>query len=351
MTESQLFLKELIDESILELNAETTRRFCARLDSECPPCATRHLTDTRTRVSGLLETLLGLQMDRIIRTRKEGWSVSAVLWNVFPDLRVRDVRHAPAFGLEVKAIHTAAEEKAANLSTPLNVIAKDSDFLVIMIWTWMRDPGNQTVFPQVLHTGVFDAYHLARARDYGWMAGNQGRIKGIDLATPVLNEGGSIPLKVKAEENNMGKLMRIGTEEVVLGQVPNGNETLDEIHDYERFQEMVLIYGVIETFKELCMEASWEIGNVPERNAFPVQLAHLATARADNGRIHLAAGRVSGTALDRLHAEVEIRSGDHILWFGQKLDWKVYKGRERTPVASGPKAESSYVKIIQECLG
>ena len=202
------FLQSLIEEAVSRINTGISKTLTARKSSEIPPQDTRHLTDTRTRVSTLLEYSLSYELNHLLIEKKLQHSISNVLWNVFPDLILRDNCFNNVIGLEVKALHTAAEEKSANLHTPLPLIRKNLDFIVILAWGWTRseEEGRDITYPHIHDVGLFDAWLIAKMRDITWLINSGERIKGIDISTPIISsdEGG-----VKAEEGNLGKLMRI----------------------------------------------------------------------------------------------------------------------------------------------
>ena len=93
-------------------------------------------------------------------------------------------------------------------------------FIVILIWGWQtgNDNGVPITYPHIHFTAVFDAVSMGKIRDYGWLWNQRGRIKGIDLCTPIINgqEG-----KYKAEERNLGKLMRIQLPNDLPKSVPD----------------------------------------------------------------------------------------------------------------------------------
>ncbi|MEQ1853392.1 MAG: hypothetical protein ABMA01_17580, partial [Chthoniobacteraceae bacterium] len=165
------YVQELIGKAVERINNGVSKTLTARLQSEAPPLDPRHLTDTRTRVSTLLEYALGYELNHLLIDEDEGRSASAVLRNVFPDFIIRDAQRVPFIGLEVKALHTAAEEKSANLSTPLHVIKRGSDFVIIIIWAWRREivGGASITYAHIHAAELFDAYLLAQTRDYSWL--------------------------------------------------------------------------------------------------------------------------------------------------------------------------------------
>lgn len=122
MMNDRELVESLLKRAVERVNMGISRTLTARQSSETPPMDPRHLTDTRTRVSTLLEYSLAYEMNILLEQEGKGYSISAVLWNVFPDLFMRDPSRIPIIGFEVKALHAAAEEKSANLATPLHII-------------------------------------------------------------------------------------------------------------------------------------------------------------------------------------------------------------------------------------
>jgi hypothetical protein len=84
------FAEAVLREAIERINRGVSQTLTARLSTEKPPSDPRHLTDTRTRVSTLLEYSLAYELNQVLLKDGAGLSVSAVLWNVFPDLIVRN---------------------------------------------------------------------------------------------------------------------------------------------------------------------------------------------------------------------------------------------------------------------
>ena len=192
-------------------------------------------------------------MNRILAVHGKGYTISSVLWNVFPDLFIRNPKREPIIGLEVKALHTAAEEKSANLSTPLYVIRKGFDFVVIIIWAWERtiENGVSIHYPYVYATEIFDAWLLARIRDLAWLYNQNGRIKAIDIGTPMINSAAREDV-FKAEEGNMGKLMRIELSDALPKATPGYKEMETENRSYAAFKHKILLMALTSTFREVC---------------------------------------------------------------------------------------------------
>ena len=320
----QDFLKTLLAEAVSRVNTGASTTLTARLSSEKPPRDSRHLTDTRTRVSTLLEYSIAYEMNEILSAEPLGLSVSSVLWNVFPDLLIRDKNRKPLLGLEVKALHTAAEEKSANLATPISIIGRDEDYLIVLIWGWTsaQKDGVSITYPHIHAVDVFDAWLLAKMRDYGWLVNHGNRIKGIDLCSPIINGDGN---GYKAEEGNLGKLMRIG----LPPDSPQGLADIDALKSeyarYESFLHLILALGLRETFADVCGLDGAEPQEEYDFKRYPENCCVLGRAvRRDGQSLLLIAGpaQVSWLNGEQLKEEHE---GACCLWLGQKLNWIVYE--------------------------
>jgi hypothetical protein len=296
--ENRRVIRSLLEVAVKEVNAGVSQTLTARTSAERPPADTRHLTDTRTRVSTLLEYAVAYEMNNHIDSLLPGHTLSTVLWNVYPDLVVRDQSRCRVMGLEVKALHTAAEEKSANFDTPIQLVRKDSDFVLIMSWGWQQAKVDnvEIVYPHIHACEIFDAWLLAKIRDYTWMYRcrdrNGTRKKAFDLCSPIIdapNSGG----KFKAEEGNLGKLMRIGRDNTIPDSTPSFREMKMENELYQTFMAKVLAIGLRETFNELCLLAGCdEIGFI-EFDSYPNSTTQLAKAKLPDDRqfVLLAGGR------------------------------------------------------------
>lgn len=271
---------------------------------------------------------------------------SAVLWNVFPDLIVRDQRRQNLVGLEIKALHTAAEEKSANLMTPLQIIRRDRDFVVIVSWGWQTGNAGEALitYPHIHALGVFNAWLLAKIRDYGWLLSQGGRIKAIDLATPIINGQQN---RFKAEERNMGKLMRIQLPAEMPPTVPEYDALRRENDHYVAFKGQVIALGLRETFLDLCILESATNVKVEAPERYPSECCVLGTALLNGTRrICLIAGNRPDLWL-RSGKCPELDDVTACLWLSQKLDWRVYARREQgwTTSGEGAKPDSEFARI------
>ena len=318
------YVEHLVKEAVNRINKGVSRTLTARRLDENPPLHTRHLTDTRTRVSKLLEYALAYEMNRVLAANEDNYTVSAVLWNVFPDLVIRDKQLKNVAGLEVKALHTAAEEKSANLSTSLSVIRKKKDFLVVLVWGWLVENNGEVemYYPHVHSIDVLDAWCLARIRDLEWLR-KEGdkqsrRPKGIDLGSPVICQQEDM---YKSEEGNMGKLMRIGLTGNLPTSIPYSEEIEKEAEKYEQFKQRVIGFGLANTFNDVCNYLGIKFESMNETTRYPPKYQILGKAVIGNEkRIYFGAG--SGPNIGA-HTEKDCDPGkDSVFWLGQKLDWK-----------------------------
>ena len=71
------FTARLVGMAVERINQGISRQLTARRSIETPPRDSRHLTDTRTRVSTLLEYSLGYEMNGVLADESPGYSVSA----------------------------------------------------------------------------------------------------------------------------------------------------------------------------------------------------------------------------------------------------------------------------------
>lgn len=347
---SRTFIETLLAKAVEQVNSGVSMTLTARRSAERPPRDSRHLTDTRTRVSTLLEYSLAYEMNHVLEEDKQGYSVSAVLWNVFPDLIVRDVARENRFGLEVKALHTAAEEKSANFMTPIQIVRQHRDFIVIISWGWQTGSisGAEITYPHIHAAGVFDAWLLAKIRDYGWLLKQGGRVKGIDLATPIINGKKSL---FKAEEGNLGKLMRIQLPADMPKSVPHYAEMAAEDTKYTSFKNLVLALGLRETFLDVCtLEGASEV-TVDAPHSYPSDCKVLGKAQRNGGKpFYLVAGNRPGHWLKGPEM-AKIAVGAACLWLSAKLDWRIYKkgAGAWSMKADGAKPDSEY-EAIQAAL-
>lgn len=342
-------LMPLILEAIERINNGVSKTLTARRSSEIPPQDTRHLTDTRTRVSTLLEYSLSYELNHLFIKKKMNHTISNVLWNVFPDLVVRDRNFKDVAGLEVKALHSAAEEKSANLHTPLPLIRKGRDFIVILAWGWLReeDEHKDITYPHIHDVGIFDAWLIAKMRDSTWLINDKDRIKGIDISTPIINSGDG---GYKAEEGNLGKLMRISMSDNTSKDMPSYEAMRKEANEYEDFKSNILLLGLKETMKDISEVLGFADHLKVDVTNLPTTAEEIGSCALPDKKVFFVSGRkVGNSAWDGIINMLEENSV--IVQLGNKLDWKVLKYVGRwTVTASGKKPDIELDKIHQSII-
>lgn len=332
------------ESAVCRLNAGYSRPLMSRRISENPPRDARHLTDTRTRVATLLEYALGYHLNEVLRETSDGLFCSAVLWNVFPDLLIRKSDGTPVFGLEVKALHAAAEEKSANLATPLAVINR-RDYVVVLVWSWASGDEVQAamLYPKVLSVDVFSAWDLARIRDLGWMSGANSRPKGIDLIGPIIE---STPGNMKAEEGNLGKLLRIRPPAGLFESQLEHSGLAQTSRRFEAFKSRVIVAGLSETFRDICMSLGAMHPRIEESHQYPTDADVLGSAILEAGnQLGLLAGpRPTVAFLNSLTRKYQF---DAAVWLGKTLEWEVHKLSKNSwnRIGNGMKPDSEIEKI------
>lgn len=346
MENTKRLIDDVITEAVRRINTGVSKTLTARRVDEIPPQSSRHLTDTRTRVSTLLEYSLSYEMNRILENKHDE-SISNVLWNVFPDLIVRGPQRENLAGLEVKALHTAAEEKSANLSTPLSLIRKGKDFLVILVWGWTEENlGEVTIsYPHIHEVGIFDAWLIARMRDITWLINTGSRVKGIDISTPIISDKAR---GFKAEEGNLGKVMRIYLTSNTSSELPYYPELTEEAERYEKFKKRALYLGVNETSKDIARKLGGEFNLYRHEQLYPDTITTLGTVDFDGGNMGVMAGSKSGSSW--VNSTQISRQYGWIIWFGKKLEWElmVRNGSGYEKVLSGKKPDSALTQICEE---
>lgn len=343
-------LHSLILETVSRINNGVSKTLTARKSSEVPPQDTRHLTDTRTRVSTLLEYSLSYELNHLLIEKRLQYSISNVLWNVFPDLAVRDSNFNNVIGLEVKALHTAAEEKSANLHTPLPLIRKSKDFIVILAWGWSRlqEDGVDITYPHIHDVGIFDAWLIAKMRDSTWLINSKDRVKGIDISTPIINSDGG---GFKAEEGNLGKLMRINMSSQTSKEMPSYESMQREADNYTRFKNKILLLGLNETIKDISAKMAGMLSFADKISELPEVAAVIGFADLPDRRIYYIAGRKkSNTPWDEI---IDSLGNDNVIvQLDNKLDWKVIKNTgDWSVIDSGKKPDIELEKICNSILG
>src|SRR5690606_34517775 len=125
----------------------------------------------------------------------------------------------------------------------------------------------------------------------------------------------------KAEEGNLGKLMRIAfsqqTSKALLGYEGLKEEGLR----FLTFQGRVLGKGLTAVFREVCFGLRARNVETNEVLSYPTSPTKLGVCELEAGRNLCLWG---GIRVQSVLAQADATEGDLVLWLGQKLNWKLY---------------------------
>lgn len=268
---------------IRQMNEEMSIHQIAKLATELLPENERNLTDARTRIGVLLEYSLALYLDQYVTDLLgPGHRVGFVVAHKFPDLVTRDPDHRPVLRIEVKCIQWAAEEKSANLDALLRDIKPHHDLLCVLVWEWKDAKRGMSLidYPHVYRGFVFDAYVIAKVRDWGWLnEPRPGRSNDIDVATAVVEKDGSW----KKEEKNLGKLMRIA-DPGALKQPPLDQFSDDSnVRAYLEFKQRVIELAISQGYQRIVKKAGYTLGT-PQAWSYADSPCRVGTAADAHGK-------------------------------------------------------------------
>ena len=299
------------------------------------PTNQANLTDVRTRVGTLLEYQFATAVNRILPELDSHGQVrlTHVVANQFPDLAFRSATGELGMRLEIKAVQTIAEEKAANFDTLIKDIRKDRDFLVAFTWEWEEAAKQALRYPHIHQFYVMDAYQLAQMRNTYWLDTpprehpGTGR-QGFDLRFPVNAKASAF----SQEEKNYGKLMRIfyPRKDHLLTSELLKSETL---RTYYRFKEETRHLGMRRIFENLsaqCANARVKV----VRDQKPI------TWLVTDGQYSI--GLIGAERLpDERSARATMAQMDtaNIVAMNKQFDWKAYTAGQKGQAASGKKPE------------
>ncbi|MEQ1852548.1 MAG: hypothetical protein ABMA01_13270, partial [Chthoniobacteraceae bacterium] len=173
--------------------------------------------------------------------------------------------------------------------------------------------------------------------------------KGIDISTPLLTpKKRPSSDRFKAEEDNIGKLMRIDLEPGLPETTPGLIEMKREAVAYQKFKTRALVLGLTETFREICdLQCATDV-ECRSLGEYPKTLTQVGNAKlSGQRRIYLFAGGNSKSAARQKLDSVAHPAGTIAFWLGSKLKWTVFKVVEGSwkQVATGTKPDTAYEKI------
>lgn len=344
-------LNDLIEPAISRMNQDRMQYRYGLFSDQSIPQNQANLTDTRTRMGVLLESEMARAIEEIIREDYsiDNWHVNYVIANQFPDLALRNNEGDMGLRLEIKAIETVAEEKAANFDTLIKDIRKDKDFVVVMIWGWAETGRRKDLWPEIKKFYVFDAYLLAKMRDTYWLNSPPveeklgGGRQGFDVVGAVT----STDKGFKEEEGNLGKVTRLYDPGVKAYLPPDvGAKCLPG--RYEEFLNDLEWFGFKDVIRLLSVETGGRLRCLSdwERSArfyaasldfsYPLPCSFDEVEEPSSGEIHPGTPQAvifmsrhlkGDTASMRDYLEDYIRQHKprYIVKMNRKFDWRVYR--------------------------
>lgn len=236
---------EFKDLVIKKLNDQNRRRKLALYSGDKIPQNERNLTDSRNRVSLIIEYEFANIVTEIMQEQNiDSMFCSYVVANRFPDLEIRDKSGNLGLRFEVKCLQSIAEEKSANFSTLKKDIKPSTDFLTVFLWDWEEESFNFNWdrSPFVYDFFVFHAYELASLRDTYWLNSPPNELgngfQGFDLRYAVNCRDGIY----NEEEGNYGKLLRLWDKDFQSDLLKS--EIIEQVEkDYLEFKDLVLYKG------------------------------------------------------------------------------------------------------------
>ena len=245
-TTVQWLREEYFPEIQSRFNSEESKKRFGLYQNEQIPVNERNLTDVRTRMGVLIE----FELARISNEILPEFGVRDIFWsyvvaNRFPDLEVRKNSGDRLLRLEIKCLQCIAEEKSANFDTLIKDVDPNTDFVVVCLWDWSKEPGScceWDMAPQIYKIYVFHAYSLVQLRDTYWLnnppANLGGGYQGFDIRYAVTCADGLF----SKEQGNYGKLTRIWKHDFMYRPIES-----DVIQDTEReyceFQNEIIQTG------------------------------------------------------------------------------------------------------------
>ena len=331
----QMLNDVLIPPAIKLLNEDILPAQIPIFPDDVTPTNQANLTDVRTRIGTLVEYQFATAVNQILPrlANPDEIGLTHVVANQFPDLAFRSATGELGIRLEIKAVQTIAEEKAANFYTLIKDIRKGRDFVVAFTWEWEEETTQAFLYPHIHHCYVMDAYQLAQMRNTYWLdtppRENMGTGRqGFDLRFPV-NAKAS---KFSQEEKNYGKLMRIfhpRKEHLLTGELLE-SETLRTYYHFKEETRYLGMRRIFETLVTQCDNARIEIVKAEK----PIQW--LVTD--GQYRIGLIGAENMPTEKSARAAMSQMNTAN-VVTINKDFSWNVYSARKTDKVASGKKPE------------
>jgi hypothetical protein len=175
-------------------------------------------------------------------------------------------------------------------------------------------------------------------RDLGWLSQRGDRKKGIDIVGPVVAvQGDDGECRLKHEEHNMGKLMRILSETGIEERFPKSFATDPSAENYRRFKTFTITQGLMHNARRL-LDLSGITGDFfGSFEHSPNEIRSIAKATTSRGNLLIAStddvndGKKRAFAKNLSEDDIE----ECYVWlFNSKFSWWVYHfaGNQLRPV-------------------
>lgn len=338
------FEETILPEVQLKINSGRFHRMSSKLISELLPTNQRNLTDARTRIGTLLEYQFAFELNNLIKDKYllSEYDVGFVLANQYPDLVIRNEFHEVVLRIEMKSIQGISEEKSANFDALIRNIEKETDLLCIILWEWEETDEKVAgvEFPKISKIYLFDAYEIAKMRDYGWLKNTTSSIgnKIIDVSGVYVPVSDTV---YKQEEGNIGKLLRVSTFA----------ENNLEANRYEIFKKEVQLFGIQQIVKNL-VRLNFDEEVVFDSNQYDntdVQKIYDLSNEKINLLI-LAGNRRSKTKINTISKEKLTEKNidsTYVVIMNEKFDWTLFEVTKDSilKINEGNKPQTLYEKV------
>lgn len=317
------FEEEILPPVKHRVNTGKFHLMSAKLITELLPTNERNLTDARTRIGTLLEYQFAVELNNILKENYtlEDYDVGFVLANQYPDLVIRNELHQVVLRIEMKSVQGISEEKSANFDALIRNVEQHTDALCIILWEWekIEEKNADLEYPKISEIYFFDAYEIAKIRDYGWLKnGNRRSLnKLIDVSGPYVPVGEN---EFKEEEGNAGKILRIDSTD----------ENNPEAVRFEKFKSEAQLFGIQQIVKK-CIRIITDNKNdisiiSNEYNNKEVQKIHHVTYQ-NMSFLFLAGNRRKKRKIKEL-SSVTLQESDlekiNVIIMNEKFDWTLY---------------------------
>ncbi len=314
---------ELVPEAVTSLNDSCLQRRLLVFDDEKLPTNQRNLTDFRTRLGVLIEYEFGRALDELLASKGlTDAQVVYVVANRFPDLEIRRSDGTRGPRIEVKSIDLLAEEKAANFDTLVKDTRPSQDYVLVLLWQWLRVPGKPARCPVITDWSIINAFELAVLRDTYWLNHPPGDCgdgaQGFDIRWAV----NSTRAGFNKEEGNYGKLMRIFDSQSEQW-LPNGLVRQTTVDKYFTLRQKIWKGGHA-ALVEILSEDLVSLNNGTFQVQAPTEHNDLLVweLSIDNRRVVLGGGNRMPRKVDILALVID--NTDIAVAVNAKFQWRVY---------------------------